>query len=113
MSSVWKNAFARQRQGSSPVQSAHPTQAADSSDRETLVGHRKNRLGCCRRVRKPLKSRGVGAIASDGHTIICIILLLSLFMIFYSIGGKSPTRVSRSGPQTWNIAKSLEHCVVS
>jgi hypothetical protein len=60
-----------------------------------------------------LKSRGVGAIASDGHTIICIILLLSLFMIFYSIGGKYPTRVSRSGPQTWNIAKSLEHCVVS
>src|SRR5690348_13211639 len=30
-------------------------------------------------------------------------------MIFYPIGGKYLTRVSRSAPQTWNIAKSLEH----
>jgi hypothetical protein len=76
-------------------------------------GPRSDPLRPCHDGQSHVKSRGVGAIASDGHTIICIILLLSLFMIFYSIGGKYPTRVSRSGPQTWNIAKSLEHCVVS
>jgi hypothetical protein len=54
-----KNAFSLPKQGRPPVQTAHPTQTADSSDRETLVGHRKNRLGCCRRVDPQLKSRGV------------------------------------------------------
>jgi hypothetical protein len=34
-----------------------------------LVGHRKNRLGCCRRVDPHLKSRGVLAIVNDVHTI--------------------------------------------
>jgi predicted ATPase len=52
-----------------PVQSTHPTQAADSSDRETLVGHRKNRLGCCRRVDLYLKSRSVVAIVNNVHAI--------------------------------------------
>lgn len=33
-----------------PIQSTYPTQKAYASDRETLVGHRKNRLGCCRHV---------------------------------------------------------------
>jgi hypothetical protein len=40
-----KNAFALPGQGRPPVQTAHPAQAADASSRETLVGHRKNRLG--------------------------------------------------------------------
>ena len=39
-----KNAFALPGQGRPPVQTAHPTQAADSTDLETLVVHRKNRL---------------------------------------------------------------------
>ncbi len=32
--------------GRPPVQSTHPTQAADASDREALVSYRKNRLEC-------------------------------------------------------------------
>jgi hypothetical protein len=49
MSWLWKNAFTLPGQGHPPIQSAPPTQAADSSDRETLVDHRKNRLGRGRR----------------------------------------------------------------
>jgi hypothetical protein len=67
--SLWKNAFTLPGQGRPPVQSTHPTQAADSSDGETLVDHRKNRLGCCRRVDPHLTSREVVTIASDVHAI--------------------------------------------
>jgi len=67
--SLWKNAFALPGQRRPPVQIAHSTQAADPSDRETLVGHRKNRLGCCRRGDPHLKSRGVRVVVNDVHAI--------------------------------------------
>src|SRR6266566_3873985 len=45
MSSLWKNAFSLPKQGRPPVPIARPTQTADPSDIDALVGYRKNRLG--------------------------------------------------------------------
>lgn len=76
VASAWWNVLAveecvlsPQARASSGSKRTPERRAADSSDRETLVGHRKNRLGCCRRVDPHLKSRGVVAIASDVHVI--------------------------------------------
>jgi hypothetical protein len=49
--------------------SSGSNRTADASNRKTLVGHQKNRLGCCRRVDPHLKSRGVVTIAGDIHAI--------------------------------------------
>src|SRR6266568_4448610 len=42
---LFKNAFALLSQGRPPVPIARPTQTADPSDIDALVGYRKNRLG--------------------------------------------------------------------
>ncbi len=46
-----------------------PEAAADFSDRETLVGYRKNGLGCCRRVNPHFKLRSTAAVVNDVYVI--------------------------------------------
>lgn len=48
-------------------ESTHPTQAADSSGREALVGHGKNRLRCCEQLKKDGRLHHPTKVCKEAH----------------------------------------------